>query len=41
MIRFNRRHFGVSLKEKNCPPIGARRKFAREVEMWLEGAAPE
>ena len=40
MIRFNRRHFGVSLKEKNYPPIGARRRFAREVEMWLGRAAP-
>ena len=39
MIRFNRRHFGVSLKEKSYPPMGARQKFAREVEAWLGRAA--
>ena len=40
MIRFNRRHFGASLKEEMYPPLGERRTFAREVEAWLGRATP-
>ena len=40
MIRFNREHFGASLKEKMYPTLGERRTFAREVEAWLGRATP-
>ena len=40
MIRFNRRHFGASLKEEMYPTLGERRTFAREVEAWLGRATP-
>ena len=40
MIRFNRRHFGASLKEEMHPTLGERRTFAREVEAWLGRATP-
>ena len=35
IIRFNRTHFGASLKEKMYPTMAERRTFARKVETWL------
>ena len=40
IIRFNRTHFGASLREDMYPTMAERRTFAREVEAWLGRAAP-
>ena len=40
LTRFNRTHFGASLKEEMYPTMAERRAFAQEVEAWLGRATP-